>query len=445
MIEKLRKLYKLDERFFPFFLATFLALNILFLFVLSITDNNSKSPEKSVKTSNKIQEIVQIKVKEPHLVEKWEILYNHEPTGISYVKDNIIFFNLDSQVKYWNGWLIGINQDYFVKRKYINENFKDESITNQISSIRVLNTNNGDLFDISLPKTQNGYYYLTSKVVDNIYFFGTGSRFSASFQYQLDLPPSINSRIQKIQTIVPLLEQYGPYHIDSACYEGCQYWFFNERSNKKTSLTRLNNAANSYDSSRTERFVGFDSYGHIILAKVSLSDSNKASESNFLLDYFFSVPINNESDETKLIDAKDLPEIPDNFYMINGINKILFHRDNYFIYDLDTNEVKYLSDINDKEIAINIQDPYSPYPNDKYICFRDADYNFIFALNIENETLLYEKDLCKKTTNSDPEQLFDDLNLNNNLTLYKSEVIYPITTYKKVYKDKIPEGAVIVD
>ena len=322
----------------------------------------------------------------------------------------------------WKNYLIGINIVNFVERvpnsTMNNKPTESTRLYNKIDSIRVYNLDSKESFNLQLeePIIESYYGDVISQLFENKFYFGASSiEGLASFRYKLDLPPSKNSKIIKLpESIGNKIEKIGNVYISSACYEGCSYALFNPTSSSETVLTRMNKAANGYDEKRTEKLIGIDSRGRMIIN--SVKDNMIAA-----------VPLTNEKLTIPLIKKDKLPVEITDYSMIDGIDKILMlGEDKAYIYNINQNKFE--------EIQIDQETNrwrYSGSNNNKVCLYSDQKqtsktisvYSTVDMTTNKYLEVVLDND-CSPGRNTTVDDLFEELNLPDNYQLKDASLTF---------------------
>lgn len=320
----------------------------------------------------------------------------------------------------WKNYLIGINIVNFVERvpnsTMNNKPTESTHLYNKIDSIRVYNLDSKESFNLQLEKPIIESYYgdVISQLFENKLYFGASSKEGFGlFEYKLDLPPSKNSKVIKLpKSIGNKIEKIGNVYISSFCYEGCSYTLFNSTSSTETVLTRMNKAANGYNEDRTEKLIGIDSKGRMIID--SVKDNMIAA-----------VPLTNEKLTIPLIKKDKLPTKIVDFSMINGVDKILMLGElRAYIYDINQNKFT--------EIQINQENnKWSSYwaKTNNVICLspesKEIKKETVSAVDLTtNNYLEVPLDDCFDKEQKTVDELFKELKLPDNYELKDASLTF---------------------
>lgn len=326
---------------FSIFTAAVVVVCLLMIFVknnnlnLSLNKNNNINKYPTPTPTINSEEEDKVTHYDNTVVENYEIVdTSQSPVVSTGLNLSTRFFYQSPNLVRWKNYLIGINVKNFIDRvpgsTMNNKPTESTSLYNKIDSVRIYNLDSNESFDIKLEepivKPYNGD--VISQLLENKFYFGASSNEGFElFEYKLELPPSKNSKIIKLpDSIGNKIDKIGNTYISSACYEGCSYALFNPISSTETVLTRMNKAAYSYDEKRTEKLIGVDSRGRMIIDSV---------ETNMIA----AVPLIDEKSTIPLIKKEKLPTKIVDYSMINGIDKILMlGEDKAYIYDINQNE-----------------------------------------------------------------------------------------------------------
>lgn len=370
-------------------------------------------------------------------VKFWEIVNTDTkpafPTGFK-----LYSARLDSPgVLRWNDYLIGYNLDYYPSGELQGGSFSGGGyeVKSQIKSVRVLYIKTGEIFDVSLDKpTWGELWSIANQTLDDAYYFGVGGAFGARLGYKLNLPPTRNSTIQKLEkTIGGKIEKIGNTYISSSCYEGCSYSLFNPKILTNTPLERMTAAANDYNAIRNEEFIGIDSQGRIILNVRNVPNDaqiNVGSQQQFETEMLAASPLTDEAETTPLIQADALPEKMKVYLMIDGIDKILMlGSSKFYIYDLSQNvtkELKVGAKATQDLASIKQSYGYTSYTKtSKAICFTDTK-NVKYAIDLTTEAYLDipPSDCENLYAQKSAEEIFKGLELPQNYKLVPGQADY---------------------
>lgn len=365
----------------------------------------------------------------------WEIFDTNQnpnfPTGLKISENDLP----NPTVVRWNNYLLGVNLEHYVEKSggaFLGSPDTDHyTLSHQIRSIRAYDIDTGETFDISLEKpTWGEFWYTTSQIIDDTYYFGVGGAHGPLLGYKLNLPPRRSSRITKLSSSVGNhIAKYGNTYVSSFCYEGCTYSLYNPSSSTVTPLDRMTSAGNDRDSSRKEEFIGIDRQGRMILNLRDIpKDSN--NQQSFDTESLVASPLSNESSTVTLIKAIDLPEKMKGYLMVDGIDKVLMlGSTKVYVYDLNQGQFKEVDIGSRLKADLSSTQSYNYYSATKTseaICFVDSDASIKYAVNLVNGTYLdTPPSNCKKLwTEKDKEEIIKELDLPENLEIRSTPVIF---------------------
>jgi len=445
---KLVEFYKSikDKPIFIFLLCLeiFICIVIIYSLLRPTTTNTSQNLNKKIEIS-KTSEEVKGDNYEDIAVESWEIIDKSQnsstSTGLKITPRDFYSSYYSPRLVKWKNYLIGINIDYFLDKvpdsKMNNKPTESTDLFTKINSLRILNLDSKESFDIFFEKPIIEPYNgdIIVQVFENKYYFGSSPREGfASFGYELDLPPSKNSKITKIdKPIGNKIEKIGNIYISQSCYEGCSYSLFNPSSFARTPLNRMNNADNGYKEDRAEKLIGIDNSGRMIL--------NVRDTRSMKTTMIAAVPLQDENQTIPLLTSSELLDRNiNNFFMIDGTNKILMiGGTKVFIYNFDQNkfsELKVSQKLIDSLLEhVNNSDSSKTLPNNIYsqsngkeLCLftnsKEKDKKLVTVINLETETYsdLPPSECLDQNKEKTAEEIFKDLNLPSNFDLEYSQL-----------------------
>jgi hypothetical protein len=259
-----------------------------------------------------------------------------------------------------------------------------------------------------------------------------GAAWGPSIGYKLELPPQRNSRITKLpSTIGSKIEKIGNTYISSFCYEGCTYSLFDPNTLTTTPLERMTNAYNGRVYDRKEDLIGIDSQGRMVINVRDVPEGTQNNQETFNTTMLAAVPLGNESTTVTLIEEDKLPKKVSEFFMLNGIDKVLMLTDEtVYVYDFVQNEIRGIQTVPKLKDYLYSKEN-SSYPShsktDEEVCFFDTEQDVIFTINLISESYVDPppSDCTRPHSDKSYEELFKELNLPDNF-----EFIYTPLTYK---------------
>jgi len=423
-------------------------------FSYSIFKENVTTEQASSESVNE-ENLVNIKIPDVADANYWEVIDTSVspqlPTGIRFDEKEIP----DQTVVRWNNYLLGINHERYISHDFgsflSNYQAKYYSLHSQIRSIRVLNLETGETFDISLTKPIWGdIWEISSQIVNDSYYFGVGGPFGSSLEYKLSLPPQRNSKIVELEhSVGNRIEKKADLYLSKFCYEGCTYFLFDPKNSTTISLDRMNKAVNNRNYERTEEFIGIDSSGRMILNVRKVPTDNQGYQAYFPTEKIIAVSLENEQSSVTILEAADLPETIYRYFMIDEIDKILmFGKSQVYIYDLLQDEFRELAVGKSLISYLNSRELKSNYPafikTAELICFeRDAEYSINLVDEGYSEGISEECNLASEEKSI--EQMFESLDLPDNYKLLF--IPRKFETYKEIRgipQSEVPEDAEVI-
>lgn len=432
-------------------LLPFAVLILITVLVISFVGSPSK---KSANKVENVQKLVKARIYKNEQIKYWEIIDTSKTPPFS---TGLWLYDQDSPspIVKWNNFLIGLNQEYYVDKESDKNN---NLLRTQVNSIRIYNMDTGEAFNLpinisSLGGDKSGYiWYVTSQLVDDKYYFGTGGAFGATLAHELDLPPQKSSKIIDLKNpIGNRVRKVGNTYISSFCYEGCTYELFNLNTSTVIPLKRMYDASNTRITDRKEEFIGLNSSGRMILNSRNIP-KNSFNQQYFDTEAIISVPLNNENLSTTLLRASDLPEKMFGYLMVDGIDKILMLGESKaYIYDLVQNkfrEIKLGPPLWDY-LSKNKQNAYfffNSRQTDKTICFSNNETP-TFAIDMIAETFLDKAPIdCQKLYSKEGNiKILNELNLPERFKFqYNSKEYRIFWTSSGILESEVPPGAEII-
>lgn len=364
----------------------------------------------------------------------WEIFDTNQnpnfPTGLKISVNDLP----NPTVVRWKNYLLGINMEHYMAKSggaFLGSPDTDHyTLSHQIRSIRVYDIETGETFDISLDKpTWGEFWYTTSQIVDDTYYFGVGGAFGPSLNYKLNLPPKRTSRITKLPSAVGnQISKYGNTYVSSFCYEGCTYSLYNPSNDTITPLERMTNAFNDRDSSRKEEFIGIDSQGRMIL-NIRDIPKNANNQQHYDTESLVVVPLSNQDTTITLLKASEFPEKMKGYFMVDRIDKIvMLGQTKVYVYDLNSSQIReikignqFLNDLS----STQSYDYYSATKTKDAICFANSDA-IKYAVDLVSETYLdtVPSDCKKLWQEKSKDEILKELELPENLEVRSTPVVY---------------------
>lgn len=357
-------------------------------------------------------------------VKFWEIVKTDTnpnfPTGLRIYEDK-----LDNPgVVRWKDFLIGYNTDYYPSGELGSGGFGGGGyeIKTEIRSVRVFDIKTGEVFDVSLNKpTWGDLWSVSNQTVSDVYYFGVGGAFGPSTFYRLNLPPTRNSTIIKLESKIGWIEKIGDNYLSSFCYEGCQYSLFHPDTEATTPLPRLTEASNDKVFARKEAFVGFDKTGRAILNIRNIPAKNDGNTKFETLE-IVAMPLTDEKATTLVVDAKSLPEKIFDVQMIDGQSKILLlGSSKAYFYDISANTTSEVKNAKGDQLT----NTGYPAKIGNALCFYNYDNRTNFSINSESGAYTANDNICSQAQPTKTvHDVFNNLKLPENYKLVGGQADY---------------------